>query len=111
MTRLTGGNFQDQSGQPLINGYLLFQLSADAKVTATNQVLSSGQICKIILDMIGNVAGSQSLIANADLTPAGTFYTVGLFDSSGNALWSSPQEIRIPSGASYDLCLFVPANF
>jgi hypothetical protein len=111
MTRLTGGLFQDQSGTPLINGYLLWELSADCRVTATNQVLASGQVCRILLDMIGSVGGNQSLWSNADLTPVDTHYLVRLFDYQGSALWSSPQRITIPSGASYDLGLFVPANF
>jgi hypothetical protein len=111
MTRLVGGGLQNQSGTPLQNGFMLWQLSSDSKVTATGQQISSGQVCKIILDMVGNVAGIQSLIANGDLTPAGTLYFVRLFDYQGNSLWSSPQRITIPSGATFDLGTFVPTPF
>jgi hypothetical protein len=92
MITINGGAFQDASGNPLASGKLVLQLSTDAQETTTTpdgQVVS-GLPITIVLDANGD-APNTSIFSNAELNPAGTYYTVRLFSSSGQHVWSRPQ--------------------
>lgn len=109
MTQLTGGAFQDPLGNPLANGYLLLQLNQDAQYATSNQLVFGGVAIRIQLDANGNVASTQSVWANGDLTPAGTFYYINVYNSKG-VLQNNPTPltITIPSGSTYNLGLWIP---
>lgn len=109
MTQLTGGAFQDPLGNPLVNGYLLLQLNQDAQYAASNQLVFGGRPIRIQLDANGNVAGTQSVFANGDLTPNTTFYFINVYSQSGILQNNpSPLTITIPSGSTYNLGTWVP---
>jgi hypothetical protein len=113
MITLTGGAFQDAVGTPLSGGRLVLQLSTDAQQTVTNpdgQVIS-GLPISLTLDADGNIPSTE-LWSNEELAPAGTYYTVRLFSSSGQHVWAKPQTwvFSQDTGQSLDIGTIVPGS-
>ena len=101
LVQLLNGGFQDNTGAPLSNGYLLCTLSHDSTyffLSPFAQIVA-GVRTKIRLDNNGNVAGVQSLWANAALTPASSYYTVEAYNSKGLKVWQAPQYWTIAASA------------
>lgn len=106
-TQLTGGHFQDASGQPLANGYLIIRLSTDAM--SPQGQLSAGISATVPLGSDGNVSGFAALWAT-DLLDAGSnaiFYAVTVYSSGGQKVWGTYQE-SLPNVPVYDIGGWTP---
>ena len=114
---IVGGQFQDSSGQPLSNGWLVFKLSHDSNVSilgisltspSGQQVVAGIQI-KMFLDNNGNLVPNQYLWTNDVLTPSGSYYRVTAYNSQGLQVWNSPQNFFIqPYAPILDIAALVP---
>ena len=91
---LSGGSFQDASGQPLSLGHLEWRLSHDSNICVlggpSGSQIVAGIMVKTYLDMSGNILSGQ-LWPNDQLTPSGSYYTVRAFDQNGIEVWHVPQ--------------------
>jgi hypothetical protein len=91
---LTGGSFQNPSGNALSLGYLEWRLNHDSNICILGGPFGSqvvaGITVKTYLDMSGNII-SGSLWPNDQLTPSGSYYTVRAFDMNGIEIWAVPQ--------------------
>lgn len=104
---ITGGGFQDSLGNPLADGYLIFQLSQDARVAANQQVVAGYRVT-IALDANGN--GSGSIWANDVLSPGGTFYNVSAYSAAGQLVWGpNPQQV-LSTPSPFDIGTWIPAS-
>jgi hypothetical protein len=104
---ITGGAFQDALGNPLADGYLIFQLSQDAQVSSTQQVVAGYKVT-IPLDGSGNASGE--VWANDLLSPAGTFYNVSAYSAEGQLVWGpNPQQV-FSSPSPFNLGTWVPGT-
>lgn len=102
---LSGGGFQDVLGEPLADGYLIFELS---KPTNVNGIyICNGVKIKIMLDSNGNVAGTQSLWGNDAMTPSDSYYRVTAYTASGQPAWGPNNQQVIGSG-TFDIGTWVP---
>lgn len=109
--QLAGGAFQDCLGNVLANGYLVMELSQDAQVNGSTQVVSGYKV-QIQLDGSGNVKTSpaQSVWPNNVLSPASTFYIVSAFTQNGQLVWGpNPQQV-LGSPSPYDIGAWVPGT-
>lgn len=111
--QLAGGGFQDISGNLLVNGYLLMELSQDAVVpnTPASQVVS-GYTVKISLDSSGNVVSSpaQYVWPNDVLVPNSTFYNVSGYTAEGQLVWGPNAQQVFSSPSPYDIGAWVPGT-
>src|SRR5271157_1434286 len=106
MIQLTGGNFQDAQGNPIVLGSLKLQPQADAVVVSNpyGQVESNVPII-LPLDSTGNLVGTPSIWASSELSPK-IGYLVSVYDKDGaqvnhgTILWVFPQV----TGAIVSLC-------
>jgi hypothetical protein len=109
---LTGGQFQDASGNALSLGYLVFKLSSDSNVAVlggpTGLQIVSGSTVKIFLDTNGNIQSGQSIWTNDILSPSGSFYQVRAFNSSGLEVWTAPQYFTLLYQPSINLGTYQP---
>lgn len=109
--QLSGGAFQDCLGGVLANGYLIMELSQDAQVNGSTQVVAGYKV-QITLDASGNVKASpaQSVWPNDVLSPANTFYIVSAFTENGQLVWGpNPQQV-FSSPSPYDIGAWVPGT-
>lgn len=106
--QISGGAFQDALGNPVALGYMTFELSQDAQVNANTQ-LGAGRIITITLDSSGNVAGTQSMWPNDQLSPAGTFYNVSVYTANGQLVWGPNAQQVLSTPSPYDIGVWVPA--
>lgn len=109
--QITGGGFQDALGNPLANGYMLFELSQDAQVNGTTQI-AAGFVVKVPLDGSGNIITStaQSVWPNDVLSPTGTFYNVSVYSALGQLVWGpNPQQV-LSSPSPFDIGVWVPTS-
>jgi len=103
--QITGGNFQDASGNTLNGGSVIFRLSTDAVATGTQVVASI--LTSAVLDASGNISGTVSLWPNDQLDPTDTVYRITAYNSKGQPVWNS--ENVIPSGVGpFDIGTLVP---
>jgi len=58
--QLINGQFQDNEGAVLAQGYLTTQLSQDAQITGGGGQVTGGSIDKVFLDSNGNAVGTGS---------------------------------------------------
>src|ERR1700728_2464323 len=105
---ISGGEFQDASGNALVGATLVLQLSQDAVISGTCQVVSNEPI-SITLGT-GGAAPNTSLWGNDVLSTAGTVYIARLFDVSGRMAWTGPQAWSITGAGPIELNTLVPAS-
>lgn len=111
--QITGGPFQDASGNPLSNGYLVFRLQHDGVALFTGQIVG-GAAVRVPLDINGYVQGTISgapvlMWPNNVLLPAGGSYIVWAYDSSNRLVWDNPQVQTINSTPSpYSINVWIP---
>ena len=113
LNTVTGGGFQDITGQPLSNGYLDWELSHDEKETTTtpNGQVVGGLKRRIFLDNNGNAVTGSQLWATDVMSPANPFYIVKGFKADGTPAFKAAQNWQIASSPSpFDLGSLVPAN-
>lgn len=108
---LTGGAFQDISGNPLAYGYLLFSLSQDGQVNSTTQI-AAGKVIKFLLDANGDIQTSppQYIWPNDVITPSGTFYYVSAYTAEGQLVWGPNAQQVLSSPSPYPVGNWVPGN-
>lgn len=111
--QLTGGLFQNPSGQPLANGYMLWKLSHDCQenVDSGGGQVASGVPARIQLDANGSIPAGTSVFiwSNDVLNPAGSFYIVELYDANQAKVWASPQLFQLSATPNpLDIGLLVP---
>jgi len=110
--RLINGAFQDSSGNPLSLGKLVWTLSHDSNVATlggpTGSQVASGINSTAYLDMNGNIAGTFYLWTNDVLTPAGSYYTVRAYNSSGLEIWATPQTFTLVYATTIDVGTLQP---
>jgi hypothetical protein len=108
---LTGGAFQDASGNPIANGYILVYLNQNGVTSNTpGQQLASGQVIKLTLGSDGNLVAGQKLWPNDGILPAGTTYVATLHAANGQVLWG-PNTVSVLSTPSpYDIGAWVPTS-
>lgn len=109
-TQLIGGLFQDSEGNVLANGYLIFELSQDEKVSDSNTEICSGIRTRINLNSSGSISISptlQYIWGNDDLLPINSFYRVWGYTSEGQLAWG-PNAQQVISGATFDVGTWVP---
>ncbi len=111
VNQISGGAFQDNEGNPLVNGYLLFQLNHDETVNTNTQVCA-GRIIKIPLDSSGNVvvSPSYSLWPNDVILPAGSFYFVSAYTASGQLVWGPSAQSVLSSPTPFDTGTWIPGK-
>ena len=109
--QIIGGAFQDPSGNPLANGYLLFELSQDGLVNGSSQI-AAGREIKVTLDANGNVVTSpaQYIWPNDVIIPINTFYTVSAYTSAGQLVWGPNSQQVLSSPNPFDITVWVPAS-
>jgi hypothetical protein len=113
---ITGGGFQDGEGNPLIDGSVIFKLSADATDSATGtQQICAGQTVSFVLDTSGNVPTGSFLWPNdlliSNVTGINdTFYFMSAEDENGQVVYG-PNAFQILSSPSpFVLNVLVPGN-
>ncbi len=107
------GNFVDMEGNPLSNGYLLWELSHDEQYSVSNSQVVAGLKVRMTLDTSGNVpTNPPTLIYSNDvLAPTGSFYTVRAFKSDGTEAWKAPQYFQLNASPNpLDLGTLIPLN-
>lgn len=109
MVQLTGGAFQDPSGNPLANGFLLMSLSQDGQVNGGSQ-LAAGRELKITLDGNGNIATNpaQYVWPNDVISPANTFYNVSAYTGAGQLVWGPNAQQVFSSPSPYNVGAWIP---
>jgi hypothetical protein len=97
---ISGGAFQDSSGNLLANGYLIMKLSQDGVVN-TNTMVCAGYEITVPLDVNGNVLPFSDIVVwpNDVITPSGTFYTIYAYSANGQLVWG-PNYAQILSTPS-----------
>jgi len=106
---ISGGAFQDSSGNPLANGYLTIQLSQDGVVNTSTMVCSGYEIT-VKLDANGNVISSpaQTIWPNDVITPSGTFYTIYAYSANGQLVWGPSYNQILSTPTPFDLGSLTP---
>jgi hypothetical protein len=72
--------FQLANGAPVANGNLLIRLSQPGSV---DDAQINANFTSISLNSSGQIEGSPTFWPNADILPAGTYYILLVFSSSG----------------------------
>ena len=90
---ITGGSFQDASGNPLAGGSVTFRLNTDA--TAGDNQISAGRVTTFTLDSNGNLSGY--IWPNDQMTPNNTVYIAKAYTAQGQLVWESEFYITTPS--------------
>jgi hypothetical protein len=102
--QIVGGPFQDALGNPLANGYLIFQLQHDGAVTGTGMIMGNISV-QIPLDANGNISGTSGgtdyyIWPNDQIVPAGGTYIIWAYDSNNRLAWDNPQVQQVLSSPS-----------
>lgn len=105
-TQLTGGAFQDSEGNVIAGGTMQLVLNADNSISGIGNICS-GITITLSLDSNGNVASSTSTPTASDqyiwatdiMQTANAFYTVSVYNSSGQLVWG-PNNQQVTSGGA-----------
>ena len=102
--------WQDEQGNALALGTIVFEASGDALVTGTGE-LCAGIKGSLTLDNTGSVASSpaQYMWPTDQMSPSNITYTVWVYSANGQLAWGPNYGLTVPSGAgSFNLCTWVP---
>ena len=83
--------FQLPNGNPVANGSINVSLNTDGSVNNT-QIQSNGD--SISLNASGVVVGTPTFWPNVDIFPAGSYYILSVYTSSGQ-LVAGPNKITV----------------
>jgi len=108
MITLTGGQFQDASGNLLKKGYLSLQLTQDAAIIAGGQIIRNIPLLFPIAN--GSLSGSTKIYSNAELTGS-TQYLALVLDANQKRV-NDPQvwQFTQGTGATVDLGTMTPVS-
>jgi hypothetical protein len=102
--------WQDEQGNALAGGKIVFEASGDALVTGTGE-LCAGIKGSLTLDSNGQVASSppQYMWPTDQMSPSNITYTVWVYNANGQLAWGPNYGLTVPSGVgSFNLCTWVP---
>jgi hypothetical protein len=102
--------WQDEQGNVLANGKIVFEASGDALVTGTGE-LCSGIKGSLSLDSSGQVVTSppQYMWPTDQMVPSNITYTVWVYAANGELAWGPNYGLTVPSGAgSFNICTWIP---
>jgi hypothetical protein len=110
--QLLGGPFQDALGDPLSNGFLIFQLQHDGLAYNTGQIVGNLSV-RVPLDINGRIQGTTMgapvyIWPNSVLLPSGGTYLVWAYDSSNRLVWDNPQVVTVVGSTSFNMNTYVP---
>lgn len=107
--QLIGGAFQDAEGNPVANGFLLFELSEDSRANSISEICS-GTKPKILLDANGNIQSTpaQYIWPNDVLTPTETYYTVTGYKVNGQRVWGPCYQRVLSTPSPFDVGTWTP---
>jgi hypothetical protein len=110
--QIIGGPFQDNLGNALSNGYLLFQLQHDAVAFGTGQIMGNVST-QVPLDINGYIQGTHTgapvfIWPNASLLPAGGNYIIWAYTSTNGLAWDNPQIQSIPAISPFNVNDWIP---
>lgn len=107
--QLTGGEFQDILGNPLVDGFLLMELSEDVTID-TSIAVGRGVTIMIPLDSNGDVETSppQSVWPNDVMTPSDSFYMVSVYSESGQLVWGPNAQQVLSTPSPFDVTAWNP---
>lgn len=111
--QIINGNFQDTLGNPLANGYLLFQLNQDSVDEASGHTqICAGRTIKVPLNSTGNVPSSPVYLLwiNAALELAESFYMVSAYTAGGKLVWGPYPQVIPASPFPFDLGTWTPGD-
>ncbi len=103
---ITGGGWQDASGNKIVGGSLVLRLSQDANITGVGQL--APKVVTATTDSNGNIPAT-SIWFNDQLSPSGTVYVATLFDSSNQKVWG-PENWSLTGSSPLDIGSLVPAS-
>lgn len=111
--QIIGGPFQDALGNPISNGYLLFQLQHDCTVLGGAGHVVGNAAVRVPLDINGNiqgtVVGSPIFIWPNNLMSPSTNYLIWAYDASNRLVWDNPQSQQVLSSPSpFNINAWVP---
>ena len=111
VNQITGGAFQDSEGNPLANGYLIFELNQDEVVNTSTRVCS-GKTIQVPLNSSGNAitSPSHSLWPNDVMIPAGSFYSVSAYSANGTLVWGPNAQSVLSSPSPFNLGAWIPGK-
>jgi hypothetical protein len=102
--------WQDEQGNVLALGKIVFEASGDALVSGSGE-LCAGIKGSLNLDSNGQVAASpaQYMWPTDQMAPSGITYTVWVYSAEGELAWGPNYGLTVPSGVgSYNICAWVP---
>ena len=102
---LENGSFQDAVGTVVNGGTIEFVLSHDAMIIVGGQVAPTR--VSATLDSSGDMPSAFTILANDELTPAGTFYLTTVFDSNGARVFG-PERWVFSGTSPIDLDTMTP---
>ena len=102
---ITGGGYQYPNGSPCTGCTLTLQLTSDATVSGTGQIVP--KLLSYILDGSGNVPSGSTIWGNDQLTPNGTTYKASLAAVGGGQLWG-PEYLSIAGASPINLAQLIP---
>ena len=107
MKIITGGNFVYANGLPVSNGILTFQLLSNLTLSGGGQL--SQQIVSFQLDANGNLPVGATILANDEISPAGSTYTVNLYASNGSLAYGA-EQFAITGPSPINISNILPQN-
>lgn len=110
--QIIGGPFQDNLGNALSNGYLIFQLQHDAVAFNSGQIMGNVST-RVPLDINGYIQGTVSgppvfIWPNASLLPAGGTYVIWAYTSTNGLAWDNPQVQSVPATNPFNVNSWIP---
>jgi len=91
------GSFKLENDEPAAEGILSLWLSQDAKVISTRTEVKGDRKIEIQLDENGAIPAGTEILANDELRPAGTYYTIDVWHGNGGTFYRGWIKIVGPS--------------
>ena len=116
-TNTLTGSFTDAEGNPLSNGFLLFEINQGAIVTDTETLVCPGKVIRIALGSNGVISPGQTIWPNNVLTPVNSnnqnqisFYTVTVFTESGQKVWGPYNQTVLSTPSPFNTNAWIPGK-
>lgn len=88
---LTVNTFQNPDGSPVANGYIRIRLS---QIGSSNSQQIDIVFTKTLLNASGVIIGSPTFWPNSGILPAGTYYIIEVYNSSGQLI-AGPNKVIV----------------
>lgn len=112
MIKLVTGAVQNPGGSVIPSGYLELTLSTDCSVIAPPGQVVAGTPIIFQFDSSGNLLGTCQIYSNAELNPAGSYYTVNILNSNKSRINQNPfvWVFSQAAGSTVDIGTIVPSS-